>query len=399
MTPAHESRMPRPGPPRPFDSRRRTRRRRTTAARRPGSVAPADRSVRGGSFHHGARSRRARNRRARAAGPTRRWIASMYIPRCRPIRRRTAISYPTPPSEASCDCSWRGSARSVDCSRPCTGNSPSPPWVVPMPPAIESPDFLGLGYEDVRAAWRYYLAHDNGNRGIVLIGHSQGTVILTELIRREIEGTPVQSRIVSALAHRRTGRRPRASRADSGRHVSAPAGLPRCHPDRLRRGVFIISLYRTAGGEHALRTVRPTRHSSRPAPIPRRSAAARPPSTAISTRREQPPCRWARRSVDRRRTTHCDAHGACGGAVEGAVQVQRVRLVSRGVGTSVVLAVRRAVTSKGTWRRGSASIWSTWKWPWAIWSISSASKPGAISTGRGGPNEKAGMIAGPLKTG
>lgn len=64
---------------------------------------------------------------------------------------------------------------------------------------IESPDFLGLGYEDVRAAWRYYLAHDSGDRGIVLIGHSQGTVILTELIRREIEGTPVQSRIVSAL--------------------------------------------------------------------------------------------------------------------------------------------------------------------------------------------------------
>ncbi|MDB4875278.1 MAG: hypothetical protein JWM41_1724 [Gemmatimonadetes bacterium] len=64
---------------------------------------------------------------------------------------------------------------------------------------IESPDFLGLGYEDVRAAWHYYLAHDNGGRGVVLIGHSQGTSILTELIRREIEGTPVQARIVSAL--------------------------------------------------------------------------------------------------------------------------------------------------------------------------------------------------------
>ena len=64
---------------------------------------------------------------------------------------------------------------------------------------IESPDFLGVGYEDVRAAWRYYLAHDNGGRGIVLIGHSQGTSILTELIRREIDGTPTQSRIVSAL--------------------------------------------------------------------------------------------------------------------------------------------------------------------------------------------------------
>jgi DUF3089 family protein len=63
----------------------------------------------------------------------------------------------------------------------------------------ESPDFLGVGYQDVRAAWRYYLAHDNGNRGIVLIGHSQGTSILTELIRHEIEGTAIQSRIVSAL--------------------------------------------------------------------------------------------------------------------------------------------------------------------------------------------------------
>lgn len=63
----------------------------------------------------------------------------------------------------------------------------------------ESPDFLGVGYEDVRAAWRYYLAHDNGGRGVVLIGHSQGTSILTELIRHEIEGTPIQSRIVSAL--------------------------------------------------------------------------------------------------------------------------------------------------------------------------------------------------------
>lgn len=64
---------------------------------------------------------------------------------------------------------------------------------------IASPDFLGLGYEDVRAAWRYYIAHDNDGRGVVLIGHSQGTSILTELIRREIDGTPLQSRIVSAL--------------------------------------------------------------------------------------------------------------------------------------------------------------------------------------------------------
>ncbi len=63
---------------------------------------------------------------------------------------------------------------------------------------VTSPDFLGPGYDDVRAAWRYYLSHDNGGRGVVLIGHSQGSVLLTALIQREIEGTPVASRIVAA---------------------------------------------------------------------------------------------------------------------------------------------------------------------------------------------------------
>jgi hypothetical protein len=47
---------------------------------------------------------------------------------------------------------------------------------------IESPDFLGAGYQDVRAAWRHYLTHDNGNRGIVLIGHSQGSRIVSALL-------------------------------------------------------------------------------------------------------------------------------------------------------------------------------------------------------------------------
>ena len=42
----------------------------------------------------------------------------------------------------------------------------------PLPVDFELP------YEDVRAAWRHYLAHDNGGRGVVLIGHSQGARIL-----------------------------------------------------------------------------------------------------------------------------------------------------------------------------------------------------------------------------
>jgi DUF3089 family protein len=57
----------------------------------------------------------------------------------------------------------------------------------------------GPQYNDVRDAWRYYLEHDNRGRGVVLVGHSQGSFVLTELIRQEIDGKPLQSRLVSAL--------------------------------------------------------------------------------------------------------------------------------------------------------------------------------------------------------
>jgi len=57
----------------------------------------------------------------------------------------------------------------------------------------------GPQYDDVRDAWRYYLEHDNRGRGVVLIGHSQGSFILAELIRQEIDGKPIQSRLVSAI--------------------------------------------------------------------------------------------------------------------------------------------------------------------------------------------------------
>lgn len=56
-----------------------------------------------------------------------------------------------------------------------------------------------LGYNDVVAAWKHYLENDNAGRGVVLIGHSQGSGVLTQLIRNEIDGKPVQERIVSAL--------------------------------------------------------------------------------------------------------------------------------------------------------------------------------------------------------
>src|SRR5262245_30052413 len=57
----------------------------------------------------------------------------------------------------------------------------------------------GLAYNDVVDAWNYYLEHDNKGRGVVLIGHSQGSGGLTRRTGNEIEGKPVRSRIVSAV--------------------------------------------------------------------------------------------------------------------------------------------------------------------------------------------------------
>jgi hypothetical protein len=56
-----------------------------------------------------------------------------------------------------------------------------------------------LGYNDVLDAWNHYVQRDNNGRGVVLIGHSQGSGVLTQLIRNEIDGKPVQSKIISAL--------------------------------------------------------------------------------------------------------------------------------------------------------------------------------------------------------
>ena len=64
--------------------------------------------------------------------------------------------------------------------------------------AGQDPDWDGP-YQDVRAAWRWYLAHDNHGRGVVLVGHSQGTILLQRLIAEEIDGRPVQKRLVSAF--------------------------------------------------------------------------------------------------------------------------------------------------------------------------------------------------------
>ena len=56
-----------------------------------------------------------------------------------------------------------------------------------------------IAYADVRAAWYDYLRRDNGGRGVVLIGHSQGAGVLKQLLMEEIDRRPVAGQLISAM--------------------------------------------------------------------------------------------------------------------------------------------------------------------------------------------------------
>jgi hypothetical protein len=57
-----------------------------------------------------------------------------------------------------------------------------------------------IAYGDVLAAWRSYLRNDNHGRGVVLIGHSQGSIMLRKLVREQIDpDRTARSRLVGAL--------------------------------------------------------------------------------------------------------------------------------------------------------------------------------------------------------
>ena len=54
-------------------------------------------------------------------------------------------------------------------------------------------------YNDVKSAWNDYLAHYNKGRGVILIGHSQGSFTLRRLIKAEIDPKlTVRKKIVAA---------------------------------------------------------------------------------------------------------------------------------------------------------------------------------------------------------
>lgn len=74
----------------------------------------------------------------------------------------------------------------------------------------ESQGDMLLAYRDVMAAWYNYMNTKNAGRGVVLIGHSQGSRVLKTLIQNEIEGSNMAPKIVAAYL--------------AGNNVLVPAG-------------------------------------------------------------------------------------------------------------------------------------------------------------------------------
>jgi len=75
------------------------------------------------------------------------------------------------------------------------------------------------------------LEHDNQRRGRSLIGHSQGSMVLTELIKNEIDGKPVQSRSSQLVAGNEFAP---AAWQDVGGAFPANATVPLCEANRMR---------------------------------------------------------------------------------------------------------------------------------------------------------------------
>jgi hypothetical protein len=63
-----------------------------------------------------------------------------------------------------------------------------------------TPAARAKAYKSVLSAWREYLAKHNHGRGFVLLGHSQGSFLLRQLIASEIDKRPdVRRRLISAI--------------------------------------------------------------------------------------------------------------------------------------------------------------------------------------------------------
>ena len=98
---------------------------------------------------------------------------------------------------------------------------------------------FALAYGDVVAAWHSYLAHDNRGRPFVLIGHSQGSLLLKRLVAEEIDGRPIAGRLLSAILPGTTIEVPPGR--DTGGSFKA---LPLCRADGQTGCVLTWASYR-----------------------------------------------------------------------------------------------------------------------------------------------------------
>jgi hypothetical protein len=113
------------------------------------------------------------------------------------------------------------------------GRQTGHPMALPPDPAV--------GYHDVVDAWNYYLQNYNHGRGVVLIGHSQGSGVLTRFIKDEIDGKPVQKQLVVAIL--------------GGTRLGVPAGkdvggdfqtVPLCHDAKTPGCVIAFASFRAS---------------------------------------------------------------------------------------------------------------------------------------------------------
>jgi hypothetical protein len=67
-----------------------------------------------------------------------------------------------------------------------------------LAPGPDADAAIALAYEDVRAAFRFFLAKHSRGRPFVLAGHSQGSVLAARLLEEEIAPAPLRERLVAA---------------------------------------------------------------------------------------------------------------------------------------------------------------------------------------------------------
>ena len=63
---------------------------------------------------------------------------------------------------------------------------------------LQEKDSRMIAYQDIKAAFQYYLDHYNQGRPIIIASHSQGSIMCGMLLQEFFDGTPLQKQLVAA---------------------------------------------------------------------------------------------------------------------------------------------------------------------------------------------------------